>query len=730
MRISTLKSSAPAAGAAPLPSESSALVTDDAVVSVVVTGHVDHGKSTVVGRLLADTGALPEGRLEQIRAFCERHSRPFEHAYLLDALKDERAQGITIDAARVFFTAGGRRYVLIDAPGHVEFVKNMVTGASRADAALIVIDGDEGVRENSRRHGYLLGVLGIREIIVLVNKMDLVQYSQAAFENVVREYAAFLNDVGLQPRAFIPVAARHGDSIVTRGAQLDWYAGPTVLECLAALTPRRTAADAPFRMPVQAVYKFTAKQDSRRIIAGTIETGTLSVGDRVVFQPSGKEATVKTLEAFNREAPASASAGEATGFTLAEPVYVARGQVVTRAGEAQPLSARRFKANLFWLGRRPLVSTRDYTLKIGCARVAARVTIEHVLDASSLQRVAVKGGPATLERLQVAECVIDLARHVAVDVESDLEAMHRFVLVDDYEIAGGGIVREVLAAQAGTRPGARARTPQAARRTVDTGRTIALMWAIETARRAGAVVMRHFRQPLVVDRTVSAMRPTTNADLEAHDLITAALSNFDPRIPIVSEEGHIPDYAVRRRYERFWLIDPLDGTKEFIAGIPEFTVNIALIERGEPVIGVVVSPADDTTYFAAPHLGAWRQTGTAPAKRLRSAAAGVRTPLRVVESRFHTDPRLDAVLTLAPVTSRTQLGSSLKICRLAEGDADLYARLIPIMEWDVAAADCVFRCSGRGHQRWSPFTYNGPELRFDRFVLGADELPALREAMS
>ena len=189
-------------------------------MSIVVVGHVDHGKSTVVGRLLADTGILPQGKLEQIQKACERAGRPFEYAYLIDALKDERSQGITIDAARVFFKSARRHYLINDAPGHVEFLKNMVTGAARAEAALLVIDAQEGIRENSRRHGYLLGLLGIRKVIVLINKMDLVGYREDVFNQIRAEYASFLAGTGLQPKDYIPVSGLGGDNISARGPNM------------------------------------------------------------------------------------------------------------------------------------------------------------------------------------------------------------------------------------------------------------------------------------------------------------------------------------------------------------------------------------------------------------------------------------------------------------------------------------------------------------------------------
>ena len=177
------------------------------IMNIVVVGHVDHGKSTVIGHLLADTGSLPKGKLEAIRENCKRNSKPFEYAFLLDALKNEQSQGITIDTCRCFFQTEKRRYIIIDAPGHIEFLKNMVTGASRAEAALMVIDAAHGVEENTRRHGYYLSMLGIKQVAVLVNKMDLIDYDQARYEQIRAEYTAFLEEIGIQPKTFIPVSA-------------------------------------------------------------------------------------------------------------------------------------------------------------------------------------------------------------------------------------------------------------------------------------------------------------------------------------------------------------------------------------------------------------------------------------------------------------------------------------------------------------------------------------------
>ena len=408
---------------------------------IVVVGHVDHGKSTVVGRILVDSGSLPDGKLAQVRELCARTSKPFEYAFLLDALKDERDQGITIDAARVFFKSARRPYVIIDAPGHVEFLKNMVTGASRAEAALLVVDAREGVQENSRRHATMLTMLGVRQVAVLVNKMDLVGWSQAPFDAIASEMRDFLARLQIQAAAFVPVSGREGANLVTRSAAMPWYAGPTVLDVLDGFAAPPAPAAAAFRLAVQDVYRFTNFGDDRRIVAGSVDSGTLRVGDDVVFYPSGKRSRVRSIESFNRSAPAAAAAGEATGVTLDPQIYITRGDVAARAGEPPPQVATRLRVNLFWLGRAPLVPHKDYVLRLGTARVPMRVErVEQVLDAATLGTA----DRAEVARHEVADCVLSLGRPVAVDVHADHANTGRFVIIDDYEIRGGGIVREAL----------------------------------------------------------------------------------------------------------------------------------------------------------------------------------------------------------------------------------------------------------------------------------------------
>lgn len=411
-------------------------------MNIVIVGHVDHGKSTVIGRLLADTGSLPEGRLEAVRESCRRNSKPFEYAFLLDALKDEQSQGITIDTARCFFKTASRDYIIIDAPGHIEFLKNMITGASRAEAALLVIDAHEGIRENSKRHGHMVSMLGVRQVTVLVNKMDLAGYRQADFEVLKQEYTAYLRQIDVEPVSFIPVSAREGDNIAALSKAMPWYDGPTVLGQLDRFLSGGLAGDKPFRFPVQDVYKFTRAGDDRRILAGTVEAGTVSAGEEVLFLPSGKRSSIATLESFNSPRKSLAEAGEASGFTLTTQVYVRPGEIMVRPTDTLPEVGTRFRANIFWVGRVPMSPEKEYKLKIGTARATVRlVGITSTLDAAELRLSRTK---QQLDSRDVGECILETTRPIAFDLANVNETTGRFVIVDNYEIAGGGIVLENL----------------------------------------------------------------------------------------------------------------------------------------------------------------------------------------------------------------------------------------------------------------------------------------------
>ncbi len=411
-------------------------------MNIVIVGHVDHGKSTVIGRLLADTGTLPKGKLESVKENCRRNSKPFEYAFLLDALKDEQSQGITIDMARCFFKTAERDYIIIDAPGHIEFLKNMITGASRAESALLVIDVDEGIRENSKRHGQMVSMLGVKQVTVLVNKMDLVNFSEEVFEKLKADYSDFLAQIKVKPVSFIPVSAREGDNIATLSERMPWYKGATVLQQLDRFTNDKQLQDKPFRFPVQDIYKFTRQNDDRRIVAGSVSAGSVSVGDEVLFLPSGKQSAIQSVESFNTTPKQIAITGEALGFTLTTQIYIRPGELMVKPSEPLPEVGTRFRVNIFWVGRAPMIMQKEYKLKIGSARTSVKLAeICNTLDASDLSYSKNKH---QLDCRDVGECILETSRPIAFDPASASETTGRFVIVDNYEITGGGIVIENL----------------------------------------------------------------------------------------------------------------------------------------------------------------------------------------------------------------------------------------------------------------------------------------------
>ncbi len=410
-------------------------------LKIVVVGHVDHGKSTLIGRIFYDTDALPDGKIESIQKACEAEGMPFEYAFLLDALLEEQAQNITIDTTQIPFRTDKRGYVIIDAPGHTEFLKNMVTGAASADAALLVIAASEGVREQSRRHAYLLRMLGVKQVAVVVNKMDLVDFSQATFDSIQTEYEEFLRSIDVRAERFIPVSARGGDNVARKSDNMAWYDGPTVLEALDTFAAPATDADLPLRLPLQDVYRF----DARRILAGRIEAGTLREGDLLRFAPGNKTARVQTIERWQGKNAPYAVAGESVGITLDEQLFVERGNVAYQANsqsDTAPLSVSRFRANLFWMGTDgPLIVGQTLRLKLSTQETDATVvSVEHVWDAGTLEQASEAAEAGTVRRNDVAEITLQTRAPLVLDRHDHVPVLGRFVLVQNRRVAGGGIV--------------------------------------------------------------------------------------------------------------------------------------------------------------------------------------------------------------------------------------------------------------------------------------------------
>lgn len=407
--------------------------TDLTPMKLVIVGHVDHGKSTLIGRMLHDTDSLPEGKAEAVRAMSERRGMPMEWAFVLDALQAERDQGITIDTTQIWFKTATRPYVIIDAPGHKEFLKNMVSGAASADAAILVVDAKEGVQEQTRRHGYILHLLGLEQVIVAVNKMDLVDHDEARFRAVAHEVHDYLGGMGITPAHILPVSARFGDGLATTSEHMPWFEGPTLVEGLDGLTPKPLPVELPLRFPVQDVYKF----DERRILAGRIESGKITVGDTLLFSPSGGRAKVNSIEAWNVDGPIlSASAGQSVGITLDDQLFVERGHVASHEADP-PVQTNVFRARIFWLGRAPLEVGRRYKMKLATVQHPVEVqAIERVIDVADLsERPAER-----IERNEVGEVILRARAMLSIDPFTDNPRLGRFVLIDGYDMAGGGLV--------------------------------------------------------------------------------------------------------------------------------------------------------------------------------------------------------------------------------------------------------------------------------------------------
>jgi sulfate adenylyltransferase large subunit len=402
-------------------------------LSFVIVGHVDHGKSTLIGRLLYDTESLPPDKIKEVEKASAQQGRETEFAYLLDHLEEERQQGITIDTTQVFFKTKSRNYVIIDAPGHVEFVRNMITGASQAEAAVLIIDVAEGIREQTRRHSYMLSLLGLDQVVVVLNKMDLADYSVERFEAIKNEAQEFLKSINVEAKAYIPISATKGDNVAGRSENMSWYDGPTFLDSLDALQNVMPSQRGDLLVPVQDVYKVGDK----RINAGRVESGTIHEGAEVKILPDGQVTTVRSIEKFLEDRD-SAVAGECIGFTTTDPVFLDRGNVLCTPGK-EPELTDRIKANIFWMTKRGYGSDLDLTIR--CATQETRCRIERIdrrIDSATLE--VVEEDADRLQNLEVAEVVIKTKKPLATKSFYDVQELGRFVLVHDEDICAGGII--------------------------------------------------------------------------------------------------------------------------------------------------------------------------------------------------------------------------------------------------------------------------------------------------
>jgi sulfate adenylyltransferase large subunit len=401
---------------------------EEEYLKFVIVGHIDHGKSTLIGRLLYDTDSLPAEKIEEIRTVCEMLGREMEFGYVMDHLEEERDQGITIDTAQIWFSTPTRRYVIIDAPGHVEFLKNMITGASQAEAAVLIVDAAEGVQEQTRRHAYLLSLLGIGQVVVVVNKMDLVGYEQARYDEIKSELGHFLDDIGISPVAWVPISARAGDNVAGRSEAMPWYGGPVFTGALDTLAATKGALDRPVRFVVQDVY-----QRQKRIAVGRVESGVLRTGDSVVVFPSGEWTTIASIEEFGKR-PMEAEAGKSTGIVTADKVFLDRGSVIARPGSF-PTMTDLFRARVFWMDRRPVKAGEPLTFR--CATQEEHCTIETIHAVVNSSTLELSGQHEEIKNREAADVVIRTAKPVVIDPFTSVPELGRFVLARQETCAGG-----------------------------------------------------------------------------------------------------------------------------------------------------------------------------------------------------------------------------------------------------------------------------------------------------
>ncbi|MHC4439591.1 MAG: sulfate adenylyltransferase subunit 1 [Planctomycetota bacterium] len=406
------------------------------ILSFVIVGHVDHGKSTLIGRLLYDTGSLTFDKIEEIQQASAEQGKETEFAYLLDHFEEERKQGITIDTTQVFFKTPKRCYTIIDAPGHVEFVKNMITGASHAEAAVLIVDVNEGIKQQTKRHSYILSMLGLNQVIVVMNKMDLVDFSAERFESVKQDLQQWLGAINIAPLFFVPISAIKGDNIAARSENMDWYAGPTFLESLDALQNTPPTEDKPLLLPVQDVYKIQDK----RIGAGRVESGIIKKGAEVKVLPGGNVTSVLSIEKFLEDTD-TAIAGECIGLTTADPVFLERGNVLCWPSD-EPILTDKIAANMFWMSGRDFTTDQKLTIRCATQETSCKVvSIDKRIDSSTLELLETNCN--TLKNLEVAEITIKTKKPIVVKNFNDVQELGRFVLVRDQNICASGIITSV-----------------------------------------------------------------------------------------------------------------------------------------------------------------------------------------------------------------------------------------------------------------------------------------------
>ncbi len=398
-------------------------------MSVVIVGHIDHGKSTLIGRLLYDSEALPEGRLAEMQRLIEEYKKRFEFAYFLDSFEEEFKEERTIDTTRILFK-GKNYFTVVDVPGHQEFIKNMLTGASHAQVAILVVSCVDGIQEQTRRHAFLVNMLGIKEIIVAINKLDMVDYDEPTFDRLRDDVSGLLASLGYGDNLFVPVSAMEGDNIYLRSQNTPWYTGPTLIEALDAIVPAEIV-EKPLRFVAQDVYDIGAE----KITAGRVESGVLRQGDELVFQPSGIRVRVESLRSFPDEIQ-EANAGDSIGIVV--DGEIPRGNVGGHA-DSPPLASHSLLGEVVLLEGKLRQHDR-FEIKCGARRVPCQVeTIREEINSETGEVTATN--PTEIGVNQAAT-IIFRTEPMVVERFADIPELGRFILARDGKNVGAGIVLE------------------------------------------------------------------------------------------------------------------------------------------------------------------------------------------------------------------------------------------------------------------------------------------------
>lgn len=406
-------------------------------INLVVVGHKDHGKSTLIGRLLYDSKAIPTQQIEEIRAELKQSGKQFEFAFLLDSLEEERRGGLTIDIMQTPFKSKKYLYTIIDCPGHREFVKKMLTGASQADAALLVASAKEGIEPQTRQHAFLIQILGIKQMIAAVNKMDAVAYEESQYQKTRHELESLLQALGYHNVPMIPVSAMNGDNVYNKSKKTRWYTGPTLIDALDQHTfPPPSPSSKPLRAVVQDTYPY---KGAHEIIACKVETGILTPRTRIVFNPSGKEGVLRKILVYSSEVE-RAGPGDPVGLVVAGVDDVERGEVVSYPHN-QPKKTKQIRAEIVMFSDAPLERGQEIILRYGTAEKKCRVqTILSEMDPVTL-RISSKT-PNVLQGNSVGEVALLALEPMCLEKYSDLPQLGRFVVEDKRGAVAAGIVLE------------------------------------------------------------------------------------------------------------------------------------------------------------------------------------------------------------------------------------------------------------------------------------------------